>query len=84
MVVSSDGYLDTVTTLAIVVPVSTVDRAWPNHILLHGVPEMDRSYAMTEQPRTVSRERLGDRIGHIDGRTLADIRQWLGDFLDIA
>jgi mRNA interferase MazF len=81
VVVSSEGYLDVVTTLAIVVPVSRVDRGWPNHVRLRGVADLGTSFAMTEQPRTISRERLADRIGRVDDTTLAEIGTWLGDFL---
>jgi mRNA interferase MazF len=36
LVVASDGYWATATSLAIVIPVSTRDLGWPNHILLRG------------------------------------------------
>lgn len=35
VVVAAEDYLDAVTTL-VVVPVTTVDRGWPNHVLLRG------------------------------------------------
>src|SRR5207344_2411368 len=59
VVVASDAYLDAVTELAIVVPVTTTDRRWPHHVALAG-PNLrltQPSYAMTEQPRTISRAR---------------------------
>ena len=83
IVVSSDGYLDIVTTLAVVLPVSRSDRGWPNHVRLSGVPQLADSFAITEQPRTISRERLSDPIGQVDERCLAEIKQWLADFLDL-
>ena len=83
VVVSSAGYIDVVTALLIVVPVSRTDRGWPNHVRLSGVPELPDSFAITEQPRTISRERLGDQIGDLDDDCLADILQWLADFLDL-
>ena len=70
-------------TLAIVVPATTVDRGWPNHVLLGG-PRTGLStptYAMTEQPRTVSRERLFDAIGMVDAATMHEVDRWLRDFL---
>lgn len=36
---------------------------------------------MTEQPRTLSRTRLGDVVGAVDDHTLAAVRGWLADFL---
>jgi mRNA interferase MazF len=84
VVVSSDGYIDVVTALLIVVPVSRSYRGWPNHVPLSGVPELHDSFAITEQPRTISRERLGDQIGQIDDACLSSILQWLADFLDLS
>lgn len=83
VVVSSDGYIDIVTTLLVVVPVSRSDRGWPNHVRLSGVPELQGGFAITEQPRTISRERLGDQIGQVDESCLAEVKQWLADFLDL-
>lgn len=82
LVVASRGYLATVTTLVIVIPVTTVDRGWPNHVLLRGSPGLDRrSWAMTEQVRTIARDRLGDVVGVVDDATLADVDTYLRDFL---
>jgi len=36
---------------------------------------------MTEQIRTVSRERLVDETGSVDETCLAKIRLWISDFL---
>lgn len=36
---------------------------------------------MTEQPRTLSRERLGHVSGVVDDATLQDVDTWLRDFL---
>lgn len=85
LVVASPGYLRAVTTLAICVPVTTVDRGWPNHVLLAGPTGLSRpSWAMTEQPRTVSRTRLNERSGDVGELTLTAVRTWLADFLDLS
>lgn len=83
VVVSSEGYIDVVTALLIVVPVSRSDRGWPNHVSLSGVPSLTGGFAMTEQPRTISRERLGEPIGQVDEDCLRAIKTWLADFLDL-
>jgi len=85
LVVASTGYLDTATSLAIVLPVTAVDRGWPNHIALRG-PDvgLDRpSYAMTEQPRTIDRSRVAGIAGIADAATMAEVDVWLRDFLDL-
>lgn len=81
--VASDLYLEQADTLAIVLPATTVDRGWPNHILLRG-PRLGLStptFAMTEQPRTVTRDRLVGDIGAVDAATMGDVDSWLRDFL---
>ena len=83
VVVASTGYLRAVTELAIVVPATTTRRGWPQHIELTG-PDLALTrptYAMTEQPRTVSRHRIVDNAGRVDDACLRDIRRWLSDFL---
>lgn len=88
VIVASSGYLEALTELAIVVPATTTDRGWPQHVQLTGpsVTLPRPTYAMTEQPRTVSRQRIASVAGVVDSRCLALIRRWLSDFLhaDIA
>lgn len=81
LVVSSRDYLDTVQSLAVVVPVSSVDRGWPNHVELAGVGKA--SWAMTEQVRTVSRERLHGTLALASEGELREVRSWLSNFLGL-
>ncbi|WP_165872911.1 type II toxin-antitoxin system PemK/MazF family toxin [Nocardioides jejuensis] len=84
LVVASNGYLARATTLVIVVPVTTVDRGWPNHIRLDGALDLDRaSYAMTEHVRTISRDRVSGTAGQVDAATLGAVDRWLKVFLDL-
>lgn len=83
VVVSGIDYLATVETLAIVVPVTAVDRGWPNHVSLSDVGLPQQSWAMTEQVRTISRTRIVDRAGRVDATTLHALRGWIRDFLDL-
>ena len=84
LVVASAGYLDAVTTLAIVLPITTVDRGWPNHIPVDGASGLEQSsWVMTEQPRTLARDRLTRISGEVSPSCLASVRMWLGDFLDL-
>jgi mRNA interferase MazF len=83
VVVASPGYLRAVQELAIVLPATTTDRDWPHHVKLSG-PRLSlphTTYAMTEQPRTVSRRRFTGSAGHVDEACLAALRRWLDDFL---
>lgn len=83
LVVSSRSYNDVVDTLLVVVPLSTTTRSWPNHIRISGLAGLGECYAMTEQPRTISRERVGESIGVVHPSCLAAVKQWLADFLDL-
>lgn len=83
IVVSSGEGLATMTTLVSVVPVTSTDRGWRNHVPVRGaatgltVP----SFAMTEQVRTVSRSRIRTVSGSVDPECLRAIRAWVHDFL---
>ena len=84
LVIASTGYLDAITTLVIVLPISTVDRGWPNHIAIVGPSGLDRpSWIMSEQPRTLSRERITGIAGHVSQGCLKEVRLWLSDLLDL-
>ncbi|HEU0256991.1 MAG TPA: type II toxin-antitoxin system PemK/MazF family toxin [Microbacteriaceae bacterium] len=84
LVVASAGYLDAVTTLVIALPITTVDRGWPNHIRVDGPSGLGRpSWIMTEQPRTLSRDRLTGIAGQVSPGCLEQVHTWLGDFLDL-
>lgn len=82
VIVAGPEYLDLVDTLAIAVPLTSTDRGWPNHVALTGHHGLGTaSYAMTEQPRTISRRRLIGRSGTVDDDCLREVRRWIHDFL---
>ena len=83
LVVAGVDYLLAVDTLALVVPITSVDRGWPNHVEVTGAQLDQRSWAMTEQIRTISRERVVGHAGRASETTLAPVRRWLADFLDV-
>ena len=82
LIVSNEQFHRTVTTLVVVVPVTTKDRGWPNHVELNAGAGMEqRSFAMTEQVRTISRQRLTKKIGVVEGSVLRNVREWLLDYI---
>ena len=85
VVIASDGYLENVPALVIVVPVTTPDRGWPHHVRIEGrAVELARpSFAMTEQPRTIARSRITGHAGAAGDVTMRAIEQWLPDFADL-
>ena len=85
LVVASEAYLKQADTLAIVVPATTVDRGWPNHVPLRGphLGLLKPTFAMTEQPRTVARKRVVGAAGLVDAATMREVDEWLRDFLGL-
>lgn len=83
LVICNDDYLRAVPDLVIVVPITTADRGWPHHVAVGGRSTglSKPSFAMTEQPRTISRERITRQSGAADRDTLAAVDRWLQDFL---
>lgn len=59
------------------------ESRWPNHVPLDDVGLPQRSWAMTEQVRTIARTRIVDRVGRVDASTLQELRRWVRDFLDL-
>jgi mRNA interferase MazF len=85
VIVASNDYLDAVPDLAIALPVTTKERGWPHHVRLSGANLKLRKagWALTEQPRAISRDRVSRSVGQIDTQCLDEIDQWLRDFLDL-
>lgn len=84
VVISSGAYNLSIPNVVIVVPVTTRDRGLPHHVQVRGPVGLKvAGFAMTEQPRTVDRERIHGSAGRIDASTLEEIRGWLGDFLGL-
>ena len=82
LIVSNERFHRTVTTLVVVVPLTTKDRGWPNHVELNtGAGMEQRSFAMTEQVRTISRQRLTGKIGVVEESVLQNVREWLVDYI---
>ena len=87
VVVSSAGYLNSVTSrigLVIVVPTTTVEHGWRHHVPMTGPTGLDRpSWVLTDQPRTVSTDRITDVAGRVDDVTAQAIGQALRLFLSL-
>jgi mRNA interferase MazF len=85
VVVSSNDYIESVTALVVVVPLTTADRGWSHHVRIAGAGTglSQPSFAMTEQPRTIARERVVRVVGTAGAQALEDIRSWLSDFLSL-
>lgn len=85
LVISGDGYNASIPNVVMVLPLTTRDRGLPHHVPVAGDGwELPRpSYAMTEQIRTVDRQRIVEPLGVADPLTMARVARWLRDFLEI-
>ena len=85
LVIAGADYLTSIPNIVVVLPVTSISRGLPHHVELRG-PDLQLqvpSLAMTEQPRTLDRSRLGRTLGKVDERTMREIDSWLRDFLDL-
>lgn len=77
LIVASNDYLEAIPNLVIALPITTVDRRWPHHVRLAGdslqLPQP--GWALTEQPRAISRDRLTRSAGQVGAACLAEIDQ---------
>ncbi|AYD88930.1 type II toxin-antitoxin system PemK/MazF family toxin [Actinomyces lilanjuaniae] len=82
LVISGAHYHEAVTTLVVTVPVTSIDRGWPNHVRIpRGGRLPQDSFAMTEQVRTISRKRLVERIGIVERSIVEEALRWVRDWL---
>lgn len=82
LVVSGNYFNELADTLALVVPCTTRSRGWINQVPIEGDSGLGRAtYAMTEQVRVISKERLVRRIGHVDQQTMIRVRTWITRWL---
>jgi mRNA interferase MazF len=85
LVVSSDAYHEIPSRLLIILPITSRDRRIASHIpvsLIEGSLAR-RSFAICEQPRAISQERLLRRIGRADQATIDQTMIFIRLFLDL-
>ncbi len=82
VVIGTPQHVRTTRGLVIVVPCTSRSRRWRSHLPLVGAVDITRpTFAMTEQPRTVSLERVGHYMGSVHARCRQEIalavRGWI-------
>ena len=83
VVVSTKLHLRAVDSLVTVVACTSRDRDWDNHIALSGPTGLAQpTFAMTEQVRTISRERIFTASGYVDAPCLNVITEWVKDWIE--
>lgn len=82
VVVSSRHYLRAFPTLVSVVPITSRNRGWENHVPVEpGSVLPQPSWVMTEQIRTVSRERVVRLNGRVSDACFRDLLWWVRAFI---
>lgn len=82
VVITSSDYSSTIDRLTIAVPCTTVHRGWLNHVELTGPTGLSvPTYALTEQHRTISTQRVLRLQGRVDERTLNTIARWVHEWI---
>ena len=82
LVISSADYLSLITDLVVVLPITSVSRGWSNHLKVQPPSLLNTdSWIVTEQPRTISRNRITRVGGIVDAKTVEMVEQWLDIFL---
>lgn len=86
LIISSDQLNRSAAGLVIVIPLTTKNRGIPTHVAIKpkdgGVRKT--SYAMCEQIRAISTERLVRRWGRLNNNgVLTEISEWLSDLLEL-
>ncbi|MEO5534381.1 MAG: type II toxin-antitoxin system PemK/MazF family toxin [Pseudolysinimonas sp.] len=84
VVVSSVRFLTSVDSLVHLIPATTRDRGWPNHVALRGQTGLaEQTWGMTEQLRSTSRQRVLRQTGSVDDATLFALRLFISEGLDL-
>ena len=78
LVISSLDYSMSMSRMTLVVPCTTRKRPWPNHVPLSGPTGLARqTFAITEQPRAISVQRVRKVAGRVDEDSLIRVARWV-------
>jgi mRNA interferase MazF len=84
VILSSEDYIDLVDAFFIAAPLTTTNREWPNHVRAVGETGLkSESWIMTEQVRTLSRQRIFGAAGQVSPLCLMRAREWIGELIGL-
>ena len=82
IVVSTQAFNSLGSPLIHTVPITRRNRGWDNHVSVEMAQgQLDHSFALTEQVRALSIDRITGFHGAVTATTLKEIRWWLHRFL---
>ena len=82
LVISTQNHT-AVTALLLVLPCTTRDRGWINHVALDCPELLAPTYAMSEQPTTISVDRVFGEIGEVSHDSLHEAMSWVRRWIAI-
>ncbi|MFC5829057.1 type II toxin-antitoxin system PemK/MazF family toxin [Nonomuraea insulae] len=82
LVVSNDEF-NSATAVKIIVPLTTTDRGWDNHVSVptEGTGLEKPSWAMVEHVRSVSPQRFTRRVGIASDEIVREVTDWITDMI---
>lgn len=85
LVISSDDAIDAISSVVTTIPLTTRDRGWATHIRISGENTglTQPSWALCEQVRTISTQRIAGRLGAVDTATLTNVTRVLRYLLNL-
>jgi mRNA interferase MazF len=85
LIVSADAFNASPAGLIVIVPITSKSKGIRAHIPLEpaGTGLRTKSYAISEQPRTISKDRLNKRLGIVSDSNLSEVKMWLRVLLDL-
>lgn len=85
LLISSDDAIEALSSVVATIPLTTRDRGWATHIRLSGENTglTQPSWALCEQVRTISTQRIAGRLGAVDTATLDGVARVLRYLLNL-
>lgn len=82
LVISNDSF-NAATPVKIIVPLTTTNRGWDNHVAVptDGTGLEKASWAMVEHVRSVSPRRFTRRIGIVPDELVREVTEWITDVI---
>ena len=85
LVISANDFNSSPAGLVVVAPITSKSKGIRAHLPVEpGYTGLKtKSFIISEQPRTISKARLGRRLGYISEPTMRELKMWLRVLLDL-
>jgi mRNA interferase MazF len=85
LIMSADTFNAGLAGLVVIVPITSKSKRVRSHVAIEpGASGLrTRSFVISEQPRTISKSRLGRRLGVVGEPALSQVKSWIRVLLDL-